>query len=186
MIIVNDACERADPWDNGLVPWQLGVGGCGENVPTENINHDRRAGEQSPKGRERVLGRSARQWETLAPPPGVSCPGIAESPHRLRPAGTLDGPRPVPERLHGKAWRVTRRPATFHPVFEAPPRSSNLKSPVVVLKSRQWSGLPRSCTTSVVAERSRAECSRPLPRRELAPKRQELSPRAVRRPADRR
>jgi protein-S-isoprenylcysteine O-methyltransferase Ste14 len=73
--------------------------------------------------------------ETLASPPGVSCPGIAEGSHRLRLAGTLDGPRPVPERLYGKAWRVTRRPATFHPVFEAPPRSSILKSPVVVLKS---------------------------------------------------
>ena len=73
--------------------------------------------------------------ETLAPPPGVSCPGIAKGPHRLRPAGTSDGPGPVPEGLQDKAWRVTRGPATFHPVSEAPPRSSILKSPVVELKS---------------------------------------------------
>ena len=73
--------------------------------------------------------------ETLAPPPGVSCPGIAKGPHRLRPAGTSDGPGPVPERLQDEARRVTRGPATFHPVSEAPPRSSILKSPVVELKS---------------------------------------------------
>ena len=96
---------------------------------------------------DRVLANFA---ETLASPPGVSCPGIAEGPHRLRPAGTLDGPRPVPERLHGKAWRVTRRPATIHPVFEAPPRSSILKSPVVVLKS-PFSAVPGSPTPGELA-----------------------------------
>ena len=86
--------------------------------------------------------------ETLASPPGVSCPGIAEGSHRLRLAGTLDGPRPVPERLYGKAWRVTRRPATFHPVFEAPPRSSILKSPVVVLKSPAFRSFAREFSNS--------------------------------------
>ena len=91
----------------------------------------------SPHGkRGRGFGRKRRNIETLAPPPGVSCPGIAKGPHRLRPAGTSDGPGPVPEGLQDKAWRVTRGPATFHPVSEAPPRSSILKSPVVELKSR--------------------------------------------------
>ena len=39
----------------------------------------------------------------------LSCPGIAEGPHCLRPAGTLGMVRrPVPDRLQDKAWRVTR------------------------------------------------------------------------------
>src|SRR3954453_4181707 len=73
--------------------------------------------------------------ETLAPPPGVSCAGIEKGPHSLRPAGTSDGPRPILERLQDEAWRVTRCPAPFHPVSEASPRVSIIKSPVVVLKS---------------------------------------------------
>src|SRR4051794_5742555 len=74
--------------------------------------------------------------ETLAPPPGVSCAGIEKGPHSLRPAGTSDGPRPILERLQDEAWRATRCPAPFHPVSEASPRVSIIKSPVVVLRTR--------------------------------------------------
>ena len=101
---------------------------------------NRRINNPSPSQRP---GQLLHFFETLAPPPGVSCPGIAKGPHRLRPAGTSDGPGPVPEGLQDKAWRVTRGPATFHPVSEAPPRSSILKSPVVELKSHFFRGIPR-------------------------------------------
>src|SRR4051794_34202215 len=88
--------------------------------------------------KDRQFGFKALEFETLAPPPGVSCAGIEKGPHSLRPAGTSDGPRPILERLQDEAWRVTRCPAPFHPVSEASPRASIIKSPVVVLKPLEF------------------------------------------------